>query len=106
MQRNIPRRIKSISLSSGHDRFHKGYRSADRALSILLLQCSKIKSFSVWGSNMGVSDSKAYKTETSKKIIFVIASFILRFLIVFHVLSLRRIKYIRSSLLSTKVIPF
>jgi uncharacterized membrane protein YvbJ len=40
---------------------------------------------------MGVSDYKAYKTEISKKIIFVIASFILRFLIIFHVLSLRRI---------------
>jgi hypothetical protein len=40
---------------------------------------------------MGVSDYKVYKTENSKKNIFVIASFILSFFVVFHALILRRI---------------
>ncbi len=39
---------------------------------------------------MGVSDYKRYKTENSKKIFFEIASFILSFFAVFHVLILRR----------------
>jgi hypothetical protein len=38
---------------------------------------------------MGVSDYKIYKTENSKKIFFGIASVILSFFAIFHVLSLR-----------------